>query len=297
MWSIMITSECATATAARLAPRRAARRRYCAALEVAGFIRRAACAASTKAARTHGLPVRVRPLCRLPALSGLPGPRPTQEARWPALGKRLISLPISAKMTAAVRWPTPGSVCNSRRSSAWGSRRVGVPPRGDLFAHLLQDPIQRVARRHLLAEQEAVVGAELPGQGALHLRDLLAQDAPRPLRHACRLGRARPQRPPHLVARFAGAIGDHRRQLTGGPFPGLLQPVPLGDPLVAQRGARARQLAQVAWRPGRDEAGPQQALTQEVGDPLALGPIGRASRDRLALLRIDDQHREGVGEP
>ena len=38
---------------------------------------------------------------RLPALSWLPGHIPAQDARWPAVGKRLMSVPISATSASA----------------------------------------------------------------------------------------------------------------------------------------------------------------------------------------------------
>lgn len=51
---------------------------------------------------------------RLPALSSLRGHRPAHEIRCPAVGKRLISVPISETMTCAVRSLTPGMVRNWR---------------------------------------------------------------------------------------------------------------------------------------------------------------------------------------
>ena len=44
---------------------------------------------------------------RLPALSSLRGHRPAQEIRWAAVGKRAMSTPISAMMTAAAILSTP----------------------------------------------------------------------------------------------------------------------------------------------------------------------------------------------
>ncbi len=57
-----------TATAAFFLPRRAASRWYCAAREVS-FVRPAAYAAATRAARSAGLPWRVVPPWRFPALA------------------------------------------------------------------------------------------------------------------------------------------------------------------------------------------------------------------------------------
>ena len=45
-----------------------------------------------------------------PADSLLPGQVPAQEARWPAVGNRLMSAPVSATITSAVRVSMPGIV-------------------------------------------------------------------------------------------------------------------------------------------------------------------------------------------
>ena len=56
---------------------------------------------------SHLLPLRVRPERRLPADWSLPGQRPAQDARCPAVGKTHMSVPISAIITSAVRVATP----------------------------------------------------------------------------------------------------------------------------------------------------------------------------------------------
>ena len=56
----------------------------------------------------------------MPADSSLPGHVPAQEARWAAVGKRVMSAPISSTITSAVRRPTPGMVCSRRDWSANG---------------------------------------------------------------------------------------------------------------------------------------------------------------------------------
>jgi hypothetical protein len=60
--------------------------------------------------------LRVLPLLRLPALSLLPGHIPAHDARWPAVGKRVMSTPISATSTSTVHGPTPGIGSPPRRS-------------------------------------------------------------------------------------------------------------------------------------------------------------------------------------
>src|SRR5438128_11747166 len=62
-----------------------------------------------------------RPRLCLPALSLLPGHSPAQLARWCSLGNRLMSTPISAITTSAVRVLIPGIVSRCLRGSAKGS--------------------------------------------------------------------------------------------------------------------------------------------------------------------------------
>ena len=51
---------------------------------------------STRVARRNGLPFRVLPLNRLPALSLLPGQIPVHEARWSGSSKTVMSGPVAA---------------------------------------------------------------------------------------------------------------------------------------------------------------------------------------------------------
>jgi hypothetical protein len=53
---------------------------------------------------------------RFPALSLLLGQSPAQDSRCPALGKRLISVPISARIAAAAMRLTPGTVCSNAKA-------------------------------------------------------------------------------------------------------------------------------------------------------------------------------------
>ncbi len=57
---------------------------------------------------SQGAPLRIRVERRLPALSSFRGHRPAQEIRWPAVGKRLMSMPISATITWAPRLADAG---------------------------------------------------------------------------------------------------------------------------------------------------------------------------------------------
>ena len=73
-------------------------------------MRLAAVAASIRFARSHLEPLRVLPERRLPADSSLPGHTPAQEARCLAVGNALMSPPVSAMITSAVRRWMPGIV-------------------------------------------------------------------------------------------------------------------------------------------------------------------------------------------
>src|SRR5262249_26550237 len=58
--------------------------------------------------KVYWLPLVVRPLRRFPALWSLPGHRPAQLARWPAVGNAAMSVPSSATITSAAPLPRPG---------------------------------------------------------------------------------------------------------------------------------------------------------------------------------------------
>jgi hypothetical protein len=53
--------------------------------------------------------------------------------------------------------------------------------------------------------------------------------------------------------------------------------------------AVAGEVAQVALRGGRDAAGAQQAVAQQIRQPLGILDIGLAPRDDLGMLRVDDE--------
>ena len=121
-------------------------------LQVAGFLRLAAQAHWTRMVLSQGAPLRRRVERRLPALSSLRGHSPAQETRWPAVGNRLMSRPISATMTRAASAPTPGIVVSSSTAARKGAR---------LLLDLAVDPADRRLQGIDLVEvqpqQEAMV--------------------------------------------------------------------------------------------------------------------------------------------
>jgi hypothetical protein len=99
--------------------------------------------------------LRVRPERRLPADWLLPGERPAaQEARWRAVGKTRMSVPISATMTSAVRAATPVMVAaGATPASRAGPSSVSIASGESL--DLLVEEVQVGEHR---ADDEGVVG-------------------------------------------------------------------------------------------------------------------------------------------
>ena len=85
-------------------------------------MRAAPMAASPRIRARYRLPWPVVPLpFFFPADSLTPGANLAQEARCPAVGNRLISVPISAMMTAAAMRPMPGISSSRATASAKGA--------------------------------------------------------------------------------------------------------------------------------------------------------------------------------
>src|SRR5580704_7935002 len=99
-------SECATATSAGFRPLTDKRRNR--SLNWQFLVALAAHAHSTSAVRAHRFPRQMPGLLFLPALIRFPGHTPIQELRCAAVGKTLMSVPVSASKAAAeISW-TPG---------------------------------------------------------------------------------------------------------------------------------------------------------------------------------------------
>jgi hypothetical protein len=93
----------------------------------------------------------------------------------------------------------------------------------------------------------------------------------------------------HGPCRLAQDIGGHIPQLDVGIFEDLLEPIDHARPIFDQTGAMPRECAQFALLDGWDEAGGEQAMLHQVGDPLRIAHIGLAPRHGLDVRRIDQQ--------
>ena len=194
----------------------------------------------------------------------LPGQRPAQEARCPAVGNRVMSTPISAMIVSAARLPDPGD----------GVEPVTGPgERGDHLGRL------RSSRR---GDRAPPGGRGGPGPGrtsrawwspnrprsawrssGIFLRSLpLASSASTsgsrsPATRARSI--ARPDTPKH--------VGGDRVQLDPGVLQGLLDPLALGGVGLDQPLAVAGQVPQLPDRRRRHEAAPQQPVLEQLGQP------------------------------
>jgi hypothetical protein len=160
---------------------------------------------------------------RLPADRSLPGQRPAQEARWPAVGKTLMSMPISAISTLAVRAATPVIVLASSTPPARVRAHLVLDRHrqpGDLLIEEVQVGVDR-------ADDQRVVGLEaalerLPTRG-----DLGTQPAARQIGVNLRVGGARDQRVEHRATGDAEAVGSDAIKLDAGVLQRLVQPIGL----------------------------------------------------------------------
>jgi hypothetical protein len=75
-----------------------------------------------------------------------------------------------------------------------------------------------------------------------------------------------------------------------------VEPVRLPLPLLGQRLAVAGQVAELADRLGRHEAGSQQPVLEQLAQPLRIGHIGLAPRHVLDLAGVAEQKLEVVLE-
>jgi hypothetical protein len=70
--------------------------------------------------------LRIRVERRLPALCSIRGHRPAQEIKCPIVGKRDMSIPISATMTCAATRLTPGMVTRRAAATRKGSSAAPI---------------------------------------------------------------------------------------------------------------------------------------------------------------------------
>ena len=124
--------------------------------------------------------------------------------------------------------------------------------------------------------------------------DLAPAVAPRQLGQRRRVVLAGDQRLDHGPARDAQHVGGDAGQLDVGVLQHLLDAVGHRGPVADQLGPLPRQVAQLADRRRRDEAGREQAVLEQLGDPLGVLDVGLAAGDLLDVLGVDQHHLEAA---
>src|SRR5258708_36988180 len=80
-------------------------------------------------------------------------------------------------------------------------------------------------------------------------------------------------------------IAGHRVEFDASVFEDFVNPVMYAVSLLDQLDSIACQIAQIASRPGRYKAGPDEAVRQQLCNPLAVGDVRVPSRCRLCPKR------------
>lgn len=142
----------------------------------------------------------------------------------------------------------------------------------------------------LLAQQKDVVGLQPPDDRLGERVPLGPQLPPRQLGQRPGVGFAVEQALQDLARREPAHIGDHCGELDVGVLQHRLQPIGQPCPLVDEVDTIAREVAQVTLSGRRDEARAQQPVAQQVGQPLGIFHIRLATRHRLDVVGVDDQH-------
>src|SRR5271165_2788986 len=275
----------ATATAALLVlsrPNRRARRRN----RAPGRLRvRAAQADSVIAVLRCWLPLRAAAFLRLPADSLSPGASPAQAASRALVANRVMSPPVSATMTSAVRGPTPGMVISRAMSRANGAAASATRMSSPAIWALRWSRASRCSR-HICA-WEAV---NRPSQ-AICRSSVLRRSTPR-ASSASRPGLRSPAISASIIPRpdTPGSCDATEAGLDAGVLQHLGQPLALAGPLPDELLAVPRPLPQRRHLGRRDEAGPQQPVLMQLGDPLAVRDVPLAARHIAHMRRVAHAH-------
>ena len=132
----------------------------------------------------------------------------------------------------------------------------------------------------------AVARGEPPVAGHLQLVGLAAQHAQGQSGQPGWVPLAGDQRLDHRPAGLTQHVAGHRVDLDPGVFQYLGQPLPLAGALLDELLAIPRPLPQRCHPRVRDEAGPQQPVLVQFGDPLAVPQVRLAARDVAHVRRV-----------
>src|ERR1700716_665848 len=249
---------------------------------------------------SQGAPLRRREGLRLPALSLFPGHSPHQETRCPAVGKRLMSPPISDTMAEAGHGADSGHCAQkldqgAKRDLAAATFRMRVgDPLIDFAVDLADGLIQTVPLLQVQIEQKAVVLRQPLMQRVVEfLRRRLDPFAGK-LGQLTRLANTLDHRLDHSSPAGAHDIADDRVELDIGFDQRLLDPVDMPRLLADQLLACPRQRTKLLNLLIRDKASLDQPTGQQVGDPGRVVHVGLAPGDILDVRGVRDNQLENA---
>lgn len=171
---------------------------------------------------------------------------------------------------------------------------IGDARLGDLVVETRDRLLVRVELRQQRREQEAVMRPDPPAAGLRQRRALRAQATARQCGEGRRVARAIDDGREHRPPGHPRDVGDHGRERDVRAFQHLLDAVDQRRAPLHEVGPVPRQLAQLALVARRDEAGTHQPVPQQLGDPLRVLHVGLATGHGLAVLRVQQPHREGA---
>ena len=131
-------------------------------------------------------------------------------------------------------------------------------------------------------------------QRPLQLGDLAPQAPLGQLGQPLRVILAVDDRPDHGPARDPQHVAGDVAQLDVGVLQHLLDPVGHRGAVADQLGPLSRQVAELADLRRRDEAGREQAVLEQLRDPLGVLDVGLAAGDLLELVGVDQHDLEAA---
>ena len=224
----------------------------------------------------------------------MPGANFAHDARWAGVGNRVMSMPISAMMTAAAVGPIAGDLVEpGDRVSERGQMLPIWVSTAAMSAFDGVDPGQHPGQQEPVM---VVEGAQpQPGERFLQERDLGPHPGPGQLGQ--HLGVAFPgdQRGHHRPPGDAEDVRGHDRQLQAGVLQQLLHPVLLRGADPDQIDPVPGQVPQPADVAGRHEAGPQHLPLGDLAQPHRVQPVGLGpARQMLDVFGVDQPRLQTV---
>jgi hypothetical protein len=175
-----------------------------------------------------------------------------------------------------------------------GPERVDQPP--DLVGEAADRLVEVVELGQDLAHDKGVMGPEPPLQRLPEERDLAAQAAPGEVGEDVGVAGAADQGVKDGPAGDPEDVGGHRGELEASILEHPIQALGLAAQLLDLDLAVTGEVAEVADRLGGHEAGSDQAVLDELGDPRRVGDVGLALGDVAHVACVEQPALEVVLE-